>query len=372
MNQKEIEEAKQNGFVLAGKTGSGKTTLLNAIYGKEIGIAKRSLTSVTNSSKVFYYKTKSGKCISLVDTPGLSDSNTLENKDIDLIHLNNITQVITRENIRLKGILFLVNFQNERFDADEQNALLRYNQLFPLKRFWQNMIIIFTHHFGDPDGDSKEDMKENRDESNGKIFENLMEKVKEVSDVINYRDLNIKYFNSYSPVKNDKQKKKNLKVKEELEIELDELSKTDPLFSQIEVIHSKNQIMIDEKSGKKYMVELEIIGFFDLNGKKPLYEKKIIISKTEINKKKKEDLPPPEISVQVINAKKDANDHLHIVTEKGNKNNSNYLKGITVGAVGGIIVGGFIVGLAALAGIPAIGVFLGITATGAFIGSFFN
>ena len=265
-----------------------------------------------------------------------------------------------------------MNFQNERFDADEQNALLRYNQLFPLKRFWQNMIIIFTHHFGDPDGDSKEDMKENRDESNGKIFENLMEKVKEVSDVINYRDLNIKYFNSYSPVKNDKQKKKNLKVKEELEIELDELSKTDPLFSQIEVIHSKNQIMIDEKSGKKYMVELEIIGFFDLNGKKPLYEKKIIISKTEINKKKKEDLPPPEISVQVINAKKDANDHLHIVTEKGNKNNSNYLKGITVGAVGGIIVGGFIVGLAALAGIPAIGVFLGITATGAFIGSFFN
>ena len=110
-----------------------------------------------------------------------------------------------------------MNFQNERFEENEQNALLIYNQLFPLKRFWQHLIIIFTHYFGDSDEDSKEEMKENIDNSNGKIFEKLMEKVKEVSDVINYRDLNIKYFNSYSPIKNDKQKK-NLKFKEELEI----------------------------------------------------------------------------------------------------------------------------------------------------------
>ena len=84
------------------------------------------------------------KCISLIDTPGLSYSNVLENKNIDIIHLENITEVISKENILLKGILFLVNFRNEWFDSDEQKALMRYNQLFPLRRFWKNLIVIYT------------------------------------------------------------------------------------------------------------------------------------------------------------------------------------------------------------------------------------
>ena len=243
MNEKEKEQAKLNGFVLAGKTGAGKTTLLNAIFGKEVGKVERSLTSVTQNSKVYYYKMQNGKCISLIDTPGLSDSNVLENKNIDIIHLENITEVISKENIRLKGILFLVNFQNERFDSDEQKALMRYNQLFPLRRFWKNLIVIFTHHFADPDGDTENEMRENRE----KIFSNIMDKVKEVSDVIDYKELRVKYFNSYSPVKNDNQKKKNIIVRNDLEIDLDYLTKTEPLFSQIEIIHVKNQIIKDEK-----------------------------------------------------------------------------------------------------------------------------
>ena len=110
MNEKEKEEAKLNGFVLAGKSGAGKTTLLNEIFGKEVGKVERSLTTVTQNSEVFYYKMQNGKCISLIDTPGLSNSNVLENKNIDIIHLENITEVILKENIRLKGIIFLVNF----------------------------------------------------------------------------------------------------------------------------------------------------------------------------------------------------------------------------------------------------------------------
>ena len=378
MNEKEKEEAKLNGFVLAGKTGAGKTTLLNAIFGKEVGKVERSLTSVTQFSKVFYYKMQNGKCISLIDTPGLSDSNVLENKNIDIIHLENITEVISKENIRLKGILFLVNFQNERFDSDEQKALIRYNQLFPLRRFWQNLIVIFTHHFADPDGDTENEMRENRDKSNGKIFSNIMDKVKDVSDIIDYKELRVKYFNSYSPVKNDKQKIKNIKVRDDLEIDLDYLTKTEPLFSQIEIIHVKNQIIKDEKTGKKFITELEIYGFFDLNGKKPLYEKRKIISQVELTKENEEELPAPEIDLKVINAQKDEKDHLHIETNKGNKENSNYIKykgtkvGLGVGGIGGAIVGGIAVGVGALAALPAVGVGLGIAAVGTIIGSFFN
>ena len=378
MNEKEKEQAKLNGFVLAGKTGAGKTTLLNAIFGKEVGKVERSLTSVTQNSQVFYYKMQNGKCISLIDTPGLSDSNVLENKNIDIIHLENITEVISKENIRLKGILFLVNFQNERFDSDEQKALMRYNQLFPLRRFWQNLIVIFTHHFADPDGDTENEMRENRDKSNGKIFSNIMNKVKEVSDVIDYKELRVKYFNSYSPVKNDKQKIKNIKVRDDLEIDLDYLTNTEPLFSQIEIIHVKNQIIKDEKTGKKFITELEIYGFFDLNGKKPLYEKRKIISQVELTKENEEELPAPEIDLKVINAQKDEKDHLHIKTNKGTEENSNYIKykgtkvGLGVGGIGGAIVGGIAIGVGALAALPAVGVGLGIAAVGTIIGSFFN
>ena len=376
MNSKEKEKARLNGFVLAGKTGAGKTTLLNAIFGKEVGRVERGLNSVTQESTVYYYKTQNGKCISLIDTPGLSDSNSLDKINIDFIHLENITEVISKENIRLKGILFLVNFQNERFDSDEQRALLRYNELFPLRRFWKNIIIIFTHNFGDPDGDSKEEMKAQRDISNGNIFSKIMDKVKNVSDVIEYNELKIKYFNSYSPTKNDNQKKKNIIVRDELEKELNLLCETEPLFSQIEIIHAKNQKYKDEKTGKKYIVEYKIYGFFDLNGNKPLYEKKKIISQKEIESDE-ENLPAPDINVEVIKAKKDSEDNLNLETQKGDKNNSIYLKykgtktGLGIGSVGGAILGG-ILGFAGVASLPAIGIGLGVAAAGTLIGSFFN
>ena len=54
------------------------------------------------------------------------------------MHLDGINKKISGEKIHIKGILFLINFQNKRFDADEQEALLNYNTLFPLKNFWKN------------------------------------------------------------------------------------------------------------------------------------------------------------------------------------------------------------------------------------------
>lgn len=82
------------------------------------------------------------------------------------------------EKIHIKGILFLVNFQLERFDESEQRALISYNKIFPLKRFWKHLIVIFTHDYSDPNGDTPDEMRQSRDESNSLIFSKLMEKVK--------------------------------------------------------------------------------------------------------------------------------------------------------------------------------------------------
>ena len=122
LNDEEKEKAKQNGFILVGKTGTGKTTILNAIFNKVVGKVESSAESVTKITSIYYYKLKNGNVISLVDTPGLADSERTENKNIDKMHLDGITKAISEEKIHIKGILFFVNFQNKRFNVDEQEA----------------------------------------------------------------------------------------------------------------------------------------------------------------------------------------------------------------------------------------------------------
>ena len=149
LNDEEKEKAKQNGFIVVGKTGTGKTTILNAIFNKVVGKVESSAESVTKITSIYYYKLKNGNVISLVDTPGLADSERTENKNIDKMHLDGITKAISDEKIHIKGILFFVNFQNKRFDVDEQEALLNDYTLFPLKNFWKCVVIVYSHFFAD-------------------------------------------------------------------------------------------------------------------------------------------------------------------------------------------------------------------------------
>ena len=135
LNDEEKEKAKQNGFILVGKTGTRKTTILNAVFNKVLGEVESSAESVTKITSIYYYKLKNGNVISLVDTPGLADSERTEKENIDKMHLDGITKAISDEKIHIKGILFFVNFQNKRFDADVQETLLNYNALFLLKIF---------------------------------------------------------------------------------------------------------------------------------------------------------------------------------------------------------------------------------------------
>ena len=211
LNENEKYEARKNGFLLFGNPGAGKSTLLNAIFGKEV----RSMTRVNKECKILYYKLDNGKCISFIDTSGIMGIYHIKEENEN--NYEKIYNYLKEKNINLKGLLFLANFQSERLDWEEQNALLSLNQLFPVKRFWKNLIIIFTHCFDDPDGDTIEEMMESRNNTNRVILCRLMEEVENKSDKIDYNDLIIKYFNSRWPIRKENYKKANIKIRIELE-----------------------------------------------------------------------------------------------------------------------------------------------------------
>ena len=171
-----------------------------------MGKVGHSTKSETKESNYYCIKEKVNDEIiyfSIIDTPGFYDTNGV---DVDINQKKNIQKLIAREKIKIKGILFLSNFQNERFGYSEQNTLIQYNALFPMEDFWNRIILIFTHYYGDPDGDTKEEIEERSIKYFTQIISIIMEKVKNISHPIEFKNLNRKYINIYSKIKSKKKK----------------------------------------------------------------------------------------------------------------------------------------------------------------------
>ena len=381
MNFTEIEkkEARKNGFIFVGKTGAGKSTLINVLLGEEKCKVERSADRVTTDTTTYYHKLKSGKMITVLDTPGLCDPNKINNENTDNIHLKGIKDVIMKESIQIKGIIFLINFQNERFDSSEQDALINYNSIFPLENFWKHVLVIFTHYFQDPDGDSVEEMKKEKDKSNRDILINVMKKVKNVSKVITYDELQTKYFNSFCPIKHEKQRNKNNKNKEELEEFLNYFCEKEPLFTRIEILTIKDFPF--EENNKKYKTNLIIlIGFFGLNEKllkqDKIFKDKIPISDDEYNQLNNK--IKSNCKVKIINAERNKDGEIETKNKDGDEGSSYYMNmfkntsvsGIVGAALGASIFAGAVVATGGLAAIPeAIAVIGGGTAGGGIVGA---
>ena len=265
LNEQELIKAKENCFVLIGQTGSGKTTLLNVLYEKkEIGKVGHSLKSETKESNyypLFWEENNEKKYFCIIDTPGLYD---YEGEEKDEKNIEQLKNLIFVENLKIKGFLYLSNFQKERFDNSEIMSLIKYNSYFPNEDFWKRIVFIFSHYYGDKYGDTEEEMKMRKSKILSEIFKYTMNKVKNVSKPITFKELNCKYINIYSPVKNEIQKNNNKLYRDDIIHDLIKFIELKPLFSEIKKIKYKN---LQSNLDKEHLFDVEAILYYDLSGK---------------------------------------------------------------------------------------------------------
>lgn len=171
-------------------------------------------------------------------------------------------KLISKEKIKVKGLLFLSNFQCERFDASEQSTLIDYINLFPLQDFWKRIIFVFTHYYGDPDSYSKEEMKQNSNIYQSELLYNLMEKVKTVCTPIKFEDLNFKYINMYNRNLNKLKINNNSEIRNEMIEEIIQYTKLNPMFNKLEIINFEN---FDIEKNGNYVYNCDLYIYFDSN-----------------------------------------------------------------------------------------------------------
>lgn len=64
MTEEELNNARQNGFILTGKHGTGKTTLLNLLFDQKDSETKNIIFAFNKTPQVYYFKLKNGVCVS--------------------------------------------------------------------------------------------------------------------------------------------------------------------------------------------------------------------------------------------------------------------------------------------------------------------
>ena len=149
------KEDKGDCFIFLGKTGAGKTTIINLLCNSKnkIGDSTKCETKVIIKEKGKYFKTE--KVYYCLDTPGFDDPEKA-NKEIDClikVYLKN------NRDIKIKGIFFVINFQDKKLASSFWDSFNTILNIFPMKTFWKHIVLCFTHTFTEIDFLLEDDKK---------------------------------------------------------------------------------------------------------------------------------------------------------------------------------------------------------------------
>ena len=278
-----------NVFLFLGKTGVGKSLCIKVLSSNKnikVSDSKKSCTKEIEGynceipSSLF----SSGLKYKLIDTPGLNDSD-----GDDSAIVSKIKSYLTDKSLKVKGIFIFLNFQDVRFGNAEKNIIRQIFKLIPLDNFWQYVTIVFTHFYGDK---RKSPEKKRRDTtlSLRKEFGDLIleASLNELIIPIQAKDLRIEYIDIYDPSDpEDEAPEKTIKENEAflkiLKSNFKELSKKQPLFSEIKESLETQKVVdkIGNDQAILYKCQVKVFKYYNHTGE-VVKEKNVIKSREKI------------------------------------------------------------------------------------------
>jgi GTP-binding protein EngB required for normal cell division len=149
-------------IITLGETGCGKSSFCNTLFASKRFKVGHSLDSETEIVEGKYGENEYSD-IFIIDTPGLNDS---EGEQKDKENAEKMKEYI-KKNPRIKGILMVFNFNENRLKGSIKKSIKLFYEFFPMNNFWEHVIIIFSHY----DNENEERKNSLRTEFTSKLKE---------------------------------------------------------------------------------------------------------------------------------------------------------------------------------------------------------
>ena len=138
-------ECGNNSYIILGLTGVGKSTLCRVL--SEDKTIKIGESTDADSCTV---KASSYEChfqnfnYTVIDTPGFLDTKGEQQDKLNLQYLKDYLSISV---YNIKGIIIILNFQDNKFLKYHEKSLKKIIGLIPLPNFWDYVTIFFSHTY---------------------------------------------------------------------------------------------------------------------------------------------------------------------------------------------------------------------------------
>lgn len=138
-------ECGNNSYIILGLTAVGKSTLCRVL--SEDKTIKIGESTDADSCTV---KASSYEChfqnfnYTVIDTPGFLDT---KGEQQDKLNLQYLKDYLSSSVYNIKGIIIILNFQDNKFLKYHEKSLKKIIGLIPLPNFWDYVTIFFSHTY---------------------------------------------------------------------------------------------------------------------------------------------------------------------------------------------------------------------------------